>query len=357
MTRREYEEKLTALDNDHQAAAKYLRGTEKMLSKMKQELQRVKTQSAEYLEELETLRAKETVNGTKEVAPADWELERESMRRDIETAKAGLVESITPLEAKITNLQAELQSRELDLEYLRSSHRTAESNLGALQNKHETSQADLERLQRENKVLEDRARDAEKKVHLLLDQVESSVDNYRRHQVPGANGSMHRRGPSNTSINSTLHAPSHRRGESMGGDSIYSQSIAPSEAENGEPEHLDEPEGRNSMALDSLANELDQLRSHWETSTKNYRLSDKFDFEKTPTQENAPRGGLADWRKGLDTGDDDDLSRSASPSKQMLNSVQEEHSKSNNNNNNNNNHHHDAATIAATAAAANAHHG
>ncbi|KAK5145141.1 hypothetical protein LTR04_001371, partial [Oleoguttula sp. CCFEE 6159] len=37
---KEWEQKLQALDNDHQAAVKYLRGTEKMLGKMKQELQR-----------------------------------------------------------------------------------------------------------------------------------------------------------------------------------------------------------------------------------------------------------------------------------------------------------------------------
>ena len=36
---KDWEEKLQALHNDHQAAVKYLRGTEKMLAKMKQELQ------------------------------------------------------------------------------------------------------------------------------------------------------------------------------------------------------------------------------------------------------------------------------------------------------------------------------
>jgi len=56
------------------------------------------------------------------------------------------------------------------------------------------------------------------------------------------------------------------------------------------------------MALDSLASELDALRSHWETTTKNYRLSSQFDFERTPTTNE--RGELSDslasWRKRLD---------------------------------------------------------
>ena len=43
--KKDYERRFAALDNDHQAAVKYLRGTEKMLSKMKQELQRLKDEN------------------------------------------------------------------------------------------------------------------------------------------------------------------------------------------------------------------------------------------------------------------------------------------------------------------------
>ena len=57
--KREYEEKLTALDNDHQAAVKYLRGTEKMLSKMKQELQRVKDENRELKKKLDKAEGRE----------------------------------------------------------------------------------------------------------------------------------------------------------------------------------------------------------------------------------------------------------------------------------------------------------
>lgn len=316
LTRKEYDEKLAALDNDHQAAVKYLRGTEKMLSKMKQELQRVKSQAADYQKELEGVRSKD---GQAAQFAANWEQERDSLRKDLESTKADL-------EAKVTSLQRDVNTREADLEQLRASHNSTRTNLVALQSTHQESQADLERLRRDNTALEQRARDAENKVQLLLNQVESSVDNYRRQSVQprGLNGSAHRRGASDVSVStpSMLNAPSglssHRRGESLGNDSIYSQSIAPSEAEGTVTQ--EGPDERNSLALDSLASELDALRSHWETTNKSYnRLSDRYDYDKTPTAGTAPAefgssgsgggvGGLmTNWRIGLK--DDEDESR------------------------------------------------
>jgi hypothetical protein len=63
--------------------------------------------------------------------------------------------------------------------------------------------------------------------------------------------------------------------------------------------------------LDSLANELETLRTHWETTNKNYRLSNAFDFEdRAPVGPGSAltagnvgeglSGSLADWRKRLD---------------------------------------------------------
>lgn len=87
----------------------------------------------------------------------------------------------------------------------------------------------------------------------------------------------------------------------MGGDSIYSQSIAASETGDAEV-----PDGRDSLALDNLATELDALRTQWETTNKSYRISD-LEFEKTPTSGTAPAEfGLDNWRRGLEVGDDDD---------------------------------------------------
>ncbi|KAK8202245.1 Negative regulator of mitotic exit [Zalaria obscura] len=302
-TRKEYEEKLTALDNDHQAAVNYLHGTEKMLAKMRKELQRVKSQAAEYLKELERLKDTSSKSGE---APTGWTQDRDNLQNQLETLQKELTASKSALETKITDLQAEITNRDSDLEALRSSHRHTQADLSELQTTHTQSRAELERLERDNSVLEARATDAEKKVQLLLDQVESSVDNYRRQSqqglAPGPNGLGHRRVPSNLSTVSSSTAgigsgigPGHARAHSLGGDSVYSAGgsgsdtgVAPSEA--------DPLDGRNSLALDSLANELDALRSHWETTNKqNYRLSDRSDFDRG--------AGLANWRRQMSTED------------------------------------------------------
>ena len=182
-------------------------------------------------------------------------------------------------------------------------HATSQADLTTLQATHSQSRGDIEKLQKENGMLEDRARDAENKVQLLLDQVEHSVDNYRRQSklgesVPTMNGLLHPRSPSSMSEANTNHVGGHSRNLSDGANSTISDATG--------------ADARNSMALDSLASELDALRSHWET-TVNYRLSDRFDFERTPTATNQHASGdfgsLANWRRGLDVSDEEDRSR------------------------------------------------
>ncbi|THX41371.1 hypothetical protein D6D10_02771 [Aureobasidium pullulans] len=310
LTRKEYEEKLATLHNDHQAAVKYLRGTEKMLSKMKQELQRVKNQAADYAKELDTARSKDhETRGLDSEHNANWNEERDTLRKDLETMKADL-------EAKVSSLNRQVSERDTDITTLRNSHEATLSSFATLRTTHEASRADLDRLQRENAQLEERARDAENKVQLLLDQVESSVDNYRRQSaMPNniTNGFGHHRALSNVSASTAnfipTHSRGHSRGESMGGDSIYSQSIAASETGD-----MEAPDGRDSLALDNLATELDALRTQWETTNKSYRISD-LEFEKTPTTGTAPAEfGLDNWRRGLNVNDDDDERPSTSSS-------------------------------------------
>lgn len=151
---------------------------------------------------------------------------------------------------------------------------------------------DLEQLQSENLLLEQRATDAEQKVSLLIDQVENLVDNYRRRsrQVPSTN--------SEVAAGSNGLDLGHARSESSETASTYGG--------NG----LD---AWNSAALDNLASELETLRSHWEATNKNYRLSSNFDFDqpaggaKDDDHHGAGMGlmskSLADWRKRLDADD------------------------------------------------------
>lgn len=159
---------------------------------------------------------------------------------------------------------------------------------------------------------------------LLLNQVESSVDNYRRQSrlgdgVATMNG-LHRplsglseTNTNNTDVTASAGAGGHARNMSDGAASMVSDATGAN--------------GRDSFALDSLASELETLRSHWET-TKNFRLSDKFDFEKTALPgpgeaSSASHGGeygsvgsgdygtsMADWRRGLDESDDDEEEKS-----------------------------------------------
>jgi hypothetical protein len=319
--KREYEEKLTALDNDHQAAVKYLRGTEKMLSKMKQELQRVKNENSDLRKKVEKIRGdgEGSARGTPEV-PADWQVERDNLKKEVEATQASLKSSVSGLEEKLQGMQNQLQAAESELEQTRVSHATSRSDLTALQANHTQARSDIERMQQENSMLEERARDAENKVQLLLDQVEHSVDNYRRQSrmsdmaTPVPNGtSSHSRNPSTASEATTIdqYTPTgvqhhnhigggHTRSTSDGALSIASTTTS-------------NADGRNSLALDSLASELETLRSHWETTNKNYRLSERFDFEHQQQQRGVGPArtteSLANWRKGLDIDEDDENSR------------------------------------------------
>ena len=67
------------------------------------------------------------------------------------------------------------------------------------------------------------------------------------------------------------------------------------------------------MALDSLASELETLRTQWEGTHRAYRLSHQSEVERSPVGGSAgggPSGGgselsssLASWRKRLDAED------------------------------------------------------
>ncbi|KAI6870782.1 hypothetical protein KC338_g2897 [Hortaea werneckii] len=313
--KREYEEKLTALDNDHQAAVKYLRGTEKMLSKMKQELQRVKNENGDLKKKVEKVGSRD---GTPTGRDVEWEQEREKLKKEVSDAQDELKSNVSTLEGRINEMQAQLSTAQTELEQARTSHATSRADLSTLQATHTQTRGDIEKLQKENSLLEERARDAENKVQLLLDQVEHSVDNYRRQSrmAEGGNvgpngigaGAGHQRNLSAASSQATPQI-GHSRNLSEGAESTYSDvtnSVAGGD------------DGRNSMALDSLATELDALRTHWETTNKNYRLSDKFDFGdrghaagSTAPGNGSGAGGLAEWRRGLEM-EDEDTSRPTS---------------------------------------------
>lgn len=284
---KEWEEKLTALHNDHQAAVKYLRGTEKMLTKMKQELERYKGANTKLEEEL--AQARQAARSPQ--PPSGWESERESLQNEISSMQANLKTSVTHLESQLSALRSELASVYQERDSAAQHAQQVESSM-------QQSRADLDALRLQNEQLEERARDAEQRVQMFLDQFESSVDNYRRQsQVPVEAG--------HEGLNNK-HGHYHNSHDSISGDSIYTDGDGDGDVTPDAAAAAAAAATRNSVALDNLATELDALRSHWETTNKAYRLSDRFDFERTPTSEKSELSdSLAAWRKRMDLEDDE----------------------------------------------------
>ncbi|KAK4145795.1 uncharacterized protein C8A04DRAFT_10340 [Dichotomopilus funicola] len=332
-----YRDKLAQLENDYQSAVHYVKGTEKMLKQLKEQLSRYKTENGKLKEQLADMEEHLETGGAAARdlhAPADWERQQQSLQDEVEKLRTELHGTASNLEQQVRKL-ADAQ-RERD---------SAVRNSEQAQHRLETSKRDLEQLQHENELLETRARDAENKVSTLLDQVELSVDNYRRRsrQVPSdslnilSTSPHHDSHSGNGNGNGNHHRmPGHLRQESntSEADSLYGPTITTTGADSshspsgtglgGANSHsLSSPSGglgeaRNSAALDSLANELETLRSHWEATNKNYRLSNTFDFDANPvaaaSAANAAAASgaagaatgpglsesLADWRKRLD---------------------------------------------------------
>jgi chromosome segregation ATPase len=265
-----YREKLEQLENDYQSAVHYVKGTEKMLKKMKEELTKYKSVNSQLQTELETSRGGASATGAESAA---WASEREHLHTSIDEIKSSMSTQISSLEANLSSVQRELAAARD--ETARQRNEQEELAKSAKQ-----AEKELEQLKSENAMLQSRAEEADQRVNVLLDQVGTSVSNYRRQsqiQPAGANGISHNREQSTSTMTDTS-----------------------STAEEDQPTDV-----RGSVALDNLASELETLRTQWETTSRtNYRLSNQFDFEKAPAKD---VGGGADmddtltsWRRRLD---------------------------------------------------------
>jgi chromosome segregation ATPase len=284
-----YKEKLTQLENDYQSAVHYVKGTEKMLKRMKDELAKYKSDNTRLKEQL----AESEEKGASKEVPSGWEEERTSLNKQIESLQAEIQSSVSQLERQMGEVRKELASAQQERDSLKKNNEETQRQLTSST---QQARSDLAQLQQENALLERRAQDAEQKVSLLLDQVEHSVDNYRRQS---------RQVESNGNGNNVGHHRTLSNTDSISETSLY------------------EGGNRNSLALDSLANELETLRTHWETTNKNYRLSNAFDFEdRAPVGPGSAltagnvgeglSGSLADWRKRLDAEEEVARSRKGS---------------------------------------------
>lgn len=297
---KEWEEKLATLDNDHQAAVKYLRGTEKMLSKMKQELQRYKNSNTELEREIAGAREQLAKSAEREAVPPEWETERTQLHDDLARIQSSVKADISSLESRISTLQSDLAAVSADRDAALHHAQDLETAIAS-------ARQELESFRHENALLEERTRDAERRCQLFLDQFETSVDNYRRMSQLQSLPPNSLNNPNSNSSGTYTHKRAH---DSISGDSIYSQ-----QSEDDPTTPLAAPQNpyqasqvaRNSVALDSLATELDALRTHWETTNRNYRGDDRFDFERTPTTPGGGEGGLGGWRKRMEIDHDGQL--------------------------------------------------
>ncbi|KAJ5239636.1 hypothetical protein N7468_004255 [Penicillium chermesinum] len=261
---RAYREKLEQLENDYQSAVHYVKGTEKMLKRMKDELSRYNA-------------------GSKSPDAADWEAERSRLQSSIANLEQTSSASIQSLQSQVEKMKQQLALAESEKEKSRAEHDRTQSELLATA---ERTRAELEQLKQENQLLETRASDAEEKVNMLLEQVQLSVGQIRRQ-------SQHMQGANGHSRNHSA-ASSATAGGRARADSNLSQ------------DSTSFPDNRGSMALDSLANELEALRSQWEvTNRSNYRLSTQLDIDRTPTKDTSDGPGmmsdsLNEWRRRLD---------------------------------------------------------
>ncbi|KAF2969005.1 hypothetical protein GQX73_g4572 [Xylaria multiplex] len=264
-----YRERIVQLENDYQSAVHYVKGTEKMLKRMKEELAKSKADNTRLKNENFDLEARVGASDTS----ADWEAERSALEKKVQALEEEMRTSSGQLEQRLAEVQKELEAVKDERDTAVKSSENFWQQLAA-------REKDLDQLQQENALVEKRAQEAEEKVSLLLDQVGTSVGNYRRRSRINSDA--------NANIPNT-NGKGHVRQESSEAESLYEEM----------------GDARNSAALENLASELDLLRSHWETRNKSYRLSNAFDFE-TPKKDDDGHGlglseSLADWRKRLDT--------------------------------------------------------
>ncbi|QKX56610.1 uncharacterized protein TRUGW13939_03715 [Talaromyces rugulosus] len=277
---RAYREKLEQLENDYQSAVHYVKGTEKMLKRMKDEVDKYRVYTNKLQGELETAqKALEQSAGSK--SSAEWESERDELQKSLSDLESNMSSSIASLESQISQLKEDLSAAETSRDSSQSAHEEAKRELIAAA---ERTRGELEQLKQENSLLESRAVHAEQKVSMLLDQMVTSVDNHRRQSQHGQNLNPISRSHSTASTATISGRPR--------GDSNISR----------DDSFLN---NRSSMALDSLASELDALRNHWESNNRNnHRLSSTFDLDQTPTKETHDGTDLSEsvtnWRRRLE---------------------------------------------------------
>lgn len=287
---RVFREKIEQLDSDYQAAVHYVKTAEKMVKQMDDELTKSNDVNKRLQRELKQSRSIEND------AAADWEQERKSLLQEIGEMQESVKESVGQLERQMKEVQSELYATQESRDRLRHLHEQAQQQLHASQR----PSAELDQLKSENAVLQSRATEAEKKVALLLDQVNTSIGNYRRQsqQKNGNNLQLHNLSSAGTGIDfpSVSETGAHSRNNSL----TIPHPFPSSSSSDTNP--LGATDTRNSIALENLATELETLRTHWEGNNRDHNFERGARSPLTPDTSLAGDGissSLANWRKRL----------------------------------------------------------
>lgn len=289
---RVFREKIEQLERDYQAAAHYVKTAEKMVKQMKDELTKSNDVNKRLQRELKQSRSIE--NDT----AAEWEQERKSLRQEIGEMQMSVKDSVGQLERQIQEVQSELYATQESRDRLRYLHEQAQQQLAQASQR---PGVELDQLKGENAVLQSRAIEAEKKVTLLLGQVNISIGNYRRQSQQKHDNNLQLRNlPSaGTGIDFTSASET---GANSRDNSLTAPHPFPSSSSS-DTNPLGTTNTRNSTALESLANELETLRTHWEGNNREHGFERDARSPLTPEASHVGGGissGLANWRKRMD---------------------------------------------------------
>ncbi|PWN87713.1 hypothetical protein FA10DRAFT_233995 [Acaromyces ingoldii] len=189
-----FKERLAQLENDYQTAVQFVKGSEKMLRRMKDELTKYKSENAQLQSEVAALKSGQSVPVDGEAAK-DIEALRTRLvqlthqneevsveNRELERRLAALEAEVSRLDGSLQGVRRELQetlalnqhlSSELALASKGGNGAGAGANGTALAKDLDAAQVHVEQLKAENTSLAQRLQDTEDKFQLLLGRMET----------------------------------------------------------------------------------------------------------------------------------------------------------------------------------------
>ncbi|OTA81427.1 hypothetical protein M434DRAFT_210764 [Hypoxylon sp. CO27-5] len=147
-----YRNRIVQLENDYQSAVHYVKGTEKMLKKMKQELAQAQSENSRLKNE--NLELEERSGSRDNATPGEWEAERSSLEKQIESLQEQVKTTSTQLEEELADLRNKLDATKQERDHTLKSCDDVTERLA-------NREKELEQMQQENALLEKRVQEAD----------------------------------------------------------------------------------------------------------------------------------------------------------------------------------------------------